>query len=59
MKTHASVASKMFQALGEEGIKIHLITSSEVTISAVVDEKYMELGARILHSAFLSDKKIL
>ncbi len=59
MKTHASVASKMFQALGEEGIKIHLITSSEVTISAVVDEKYMELGARILHSAFLSDKKTL
>ena len=59
MKTHASVASKMFQALGEEGIKIHLITSSEVTISAVIDEKYMELGARILHSAFLSDKKTL
>ncbi len=59
MKTHASVASKMFQALGEEGIKIHLITSSEVTISAVVDEKYMELGARILHSAFLSDKKTI
>ena len=59
MKTHASVASKMFQALGEEGIKIHLITSSEVTISAVVDEKYMELGARILHNAFLSDKKTI
>lgn len=54
MKTHAGVASKMFHALGEEGIKIHLITSSEVTISAVVDEKYMELGARILHTAFLT-----
>ncbi len=53
MRTHAGVASKMFHALGEEGIKIHLITSSEVTISAVIDEKYMELGARILHSAFL------
>lgn len=52
MKTHASVASKMLQALGEEGIHIHLITSSEVKISAVVDEKYMELGARTLHSAF-------
>jgi aspartate kinase len=57
MKTHAGVASKMFQALGEEGIKIHLITSSEVTISAVVDERYMELGARILHSAFLNAEK--
>jgi aspartate kinase len=56
MKTHAGVASKMFHALGEEGIKIHLITSSEVTISAVVDEKYMELGARILHAAFLNGK---
>jgi aspartate kinase len=53
MKTHAGVASKMFHALGEEGIKIHLITSSEVTISVVIDEKYMELGARILHNAFL------
>lgn len=59
MKTHAGVASKMFHALGEEGIKIHSITSSEVTITAVVDEKYMELGARILHSTFLTDKKIL
>lgn len=54
MKTHAGVASKMFHALGKEGIKIHLITSSEVTISAVIDEKYMELGARILHTAFLN-----
>lgn len=61
MKGHAGVASKMFHALGEEGIKIHLITSSEVTISAVIDEKYMELGARILHSAFLEniDKSII
>lgn len=56
MKTHAGVASKMLNALGEEGIKIHLITSSEVTVSAVIDEKYMELGARILHSAFLNGK---
>lgn len=54
MKTHAGVASKMFHVLGEEGIKIHLITSSEVTVSAVIDEKYMELGARILHAAFLN-----
>lgn len=52
MKTHASVASKMFSTLSEEGINIHLITSSEVKISTVIDEKYMELGARILHTAF-------
>ena len=52
MKTHAGVASKMLQALAEEGIHIHLITSSEVKISAVIDEKYLELGARTLHSAF-------
>jgi aspartate kinase len=52
MKTHASVASKMLQALGEEGIHIHLITSSEVKISTVIDEKYLELGARTLHAAF-------
>jgi len=57
MKTHASVASKMLQALGEEGIHIHLITSSEVKISAVVDEKYMELGARTLHSAFRLEER--
>lgn len=56
MTTHAGVASKILHALGEEGIKIHLITSSEMTISAVIDEKYMELGARILHAAFLNHK---
>ncbi len=59
MKSHAGVASKMLHALDKEGIKIHLITSSEVTISAVIDEKYIELGARILHNAFLSDEKKL
>lgn len=59
MKTHAGVASKVLHALGEEGIKIHLITSSEVTVTAVVDEKYMELGARILHATFLSEKNNL
>ncbi|MBS0350190.1 MAG: aspartate kinase [Proteobacteria bacterium] len=59
MKTHAGVAAKMLHALGEEGIKIHLITSSEVTVSAVVDEKYMELGARILHTAFLGEQNSL
>lgn len=59
MKTHAGVAAKMLHTLGEEGIKIHLITSSEVTISTIIDERYMELAARILHSAFLNNKKAL
>ena len=52
MKSHAGAASKMLQALAEEGIPIHLITSSEIKIAAVVDEKYLELGARTLHAAF-------
>ncbi len=59
MKSHAGVASKMLQALDEEGIAIHLITSSEVKISVVIDEKYTELGARTLHARFdlaLTDK---
>lgn len=52
MHAHAGVASTMLQALGNEGIDIHSITSSEVKISAVVDEKDMEQGARALHTAF-------
>jgi len=52
MKSHAGVASRMLQSLGEEGIAIQLITSSETKISVVIDEKYMELGVRTLHSAF-------
>jgi len=55
MKSHASVAAKMLAALSDEGIPIHLISSSEVKISTVIDEKYMELGARTLHSAFHLD----
>ena len=52
MKSHAGAASKMLQALAEEGIPIHLISSSEIKISAVVEEKYLELGARTLHAGF-------
>lgn len=52
MKSHAGAASKMLHALAEEGISIHLITSSETKISALVEEKYLELGARTLHSVF-------
>lgn len=52
MRSHAGIASKMFSALGQEGIHIHLITATEIKISAVIDEKYLELGARTLHAAF-------
>ncbi len=55
MRSHAGVASTMFKALGEEGINIQLISTSEIKISVVVDEKYLELGVRTLHSAFELD----
>lgn len=52
MRSHTGVAKTMFQALGDESINIHLITTSEIRLSVVIDEKYLELGARALHSAF-------
>lgn len=52
MRSHAGIASKMFKALSEEGINIQMISTSEIKISVVVDEKYLELGVRTLHSAF-------
>ena len=52
MRSHAGIASKMFQALAREGINIMMISTSEIKISVVVDEKYMELGVRTLHSEF-------
>jgi aspartate kinase len=52
MRSHAGIASTMFQVLGKEGINIQLITTSEIKVSVVVDEKYLELGVRALHEAF-------
>ena len=52
MRSHAGIASKMFQALGQEGINIQLISTSEIKVSVVLDEKYLELGVRALHDAF-------
>jgi len=52
MRSHAGIASKMFGALADEGINIQMISTSEIKISVVVDEKYAELGVRSLHSAF-------
>ncbi|MGH8248854.1 MAG: aspartate kinase, partial [Gammaproteobacteria bacterium] len=52
MRSHAGIASRMFKALAEEGINIQMISTSEIKVSVVVDEKYLELGVRALHSAF-------
>ena len=55
MRSHAGVASKMFKTLSEEGINIQMISTSEIKISVVLDEKYMELAVRALHKAFNLD----
>lgn len=52
MRSHAGIASKMFRILAEEGINIQMIATSEIKVSVVVDEKYMELAVRVLHKAF-------
>jgi len=52
MRSHAGIASKMFAALAKEGINIQMISTSEIKVSVVVDEKYLELGVRALHQAF-------
>jgi aspartate kinase len=56
MRSHAGVASKMFQALSDVGINIQMISTSEIKISCVIDEKFIELGVRVLHDAFELDK---
>jgi aspartate kinase len=52
MRSHAGIASTMFGALAREGVNIRMISTSEIKISVVVDEKYLELGVRTLHEAF-------
>lgn len=56
MRSHAGIASQMFKALADEGINIRMISTSEIKISVVVDEKYLELGVRALHAAFGLEK---
>ena len=56
MRSHAGIASTMFKTLAAEGINIRMISTSEIKISVVVDEKYMELAVRALHTAFELDK---
>jgi len=57
MRSHAGVASQMFKALSKEAINIRMISTSEIKISVVVDEKYLELAVRTLHEAFELNEK--
>jgi len=57
MRSHAGIASKMFETLAKEGINIQMISTSEIKVSVVVEEKYLELGVRALHDAFGLDKE--
>ena len=52
MRSHAGVASTMFEALSQEGINIQMISTSEIKVSCIVDAKYTELAVRVLHKAF-------
>jgi aspartate kinase len=56
MRTHAGIASRMFGALAGEGINIQMISTSEIKVSVVIDEKYTELAVRVLHKVFNLDQ---
>jgi aspartate kinase len=56
MRNHSGVASKMFQVLAKEGINVQMISTSEIKVSCVIDEKYTELAVRSLHTAFGLDR---
>ncbi|EGY53271.1 aspartate kinase [Neisseria shayeganii] len=56
MRSHVGVASTMFRTLAEEGINIQMISTSEIKVSVLIDEKYMELATRVLHKAFGLDQ---
>ena len=57
MRSHAGVASQMFAALAEVGINIQMITTSEIKISVIIEEKFLELAVRALHSSFELEKE--
>jgi aspartate kinase len=58
MRSHVGVASQMFRTLAEEGINIQMISTSEIKISVVIDEKYLELAVRVLHKAFHLEQEV-
>lgn len=57
MRSHAGVAALMFKVLGDEGINIQMISTSEIKITVIIEEKYLELAVRSIHSAFQMDRK--
>jgi aspartate kinase len=52
MRSHAGVAARMFETLAKEGINIQMISTSEIAVSCVIEDKYAELAVRALHDAF-------
>lgn len=56
MRSHSGVAAKMFEVLSREGVNIMMISTSEIKISCVIEEKYLELAMRTLHTAFGLDR---
>ncbi len=59
MRSHSGVAAKMFSVLGQAGINILMISTSEIKVSCAIDEKYTELAVRVLHDAFELDKECI
>jgi len=57
MRSHAGVAAQIFEILGREGINIHMISTSEIKVSVVIDAKYVELATRVLHDRLVGDGK--
>ena len=56
MRSHSGIASKMFSVLSQEGVNIEMISTSEIKVSCIIDDKYTELAVRVLHEAFDLDK---
>ena len=57
MRSHAGIAAQMFRTLAEEGINIQMISTSEIKITVVIDEKYAEAAVRVLHRVFELDQE--
>jgi len=55
MRSHAGVAARMFEVLAKEGINIQMISTSEIKVSVVIDQKYAELAVRVLHQALIEE----
>ncbi|MGH7229526.1 MAG: ACT domain-containing protein, partial [Nitrospiraceae bacterium] len=58
MRSHSGVAARMFEVLSREGVNIMMISTSEIKLSCVIDEKYLELAMRALHAAFGLDEVV-